>query len=199
MNISQAVSYLLHPVLVTLICMCAILFRGSAIYIPIEYKLYIIAIVMLSTAIVPALMLPLLKAMGVVKGYALLSARERVVPLVLSTMGYCFCAAKLSGLGYFPLADIFFISFALLSVIEAIISYFWKVSLHSAAAAHVATFIYLQALYVDPAMYEWLALFILLWGVVSTARLKLGRHNIWQIAVGTMLGVLAVFAVVVCY
>lgn len=198
-GLSQLISYLLHPVPVVLYGLLVVLFSQGAIYVPIEYKIYVIAIVMLSTAIVPALLLPLFKVMRVVDSYELLSARERVLPLVMSTMGYWFCAVRLTDLGYFPLADIFFISFALISMVEAFVSYFWKISLHAAAIAAMATFLLIFALFLDPEMMRWFILFILLWGVVSTTRLHIGRHNIWQIAAGTLLGVVMLLLVAQFY
>lgn len=185
-------SILLHPGVIPTYTTAVILFSGNRYdMLPLPYKCYILSLVLLSTAIVPVLSLPIFKKLKIITSYHLTSNRERVAPMFIAAIGYLFCAMKLSGLIYFPLAGLYFMASSATIVILAIITYFWQISLHSASIAGATALICFCSIASGSSMTDLVAIYIVAWGALGSARLYMGRHNIAQVAMGSAVGFLS--------
>lgn len=189
-------SFLLHPGVIPTYTSAVILFGTNAYdMIPRVYKLYVLALILLSTAIVPIIVLPLLKKLKIINSYHLSSNRERVAPMFIAAIGYLYCATRLSGLIYFPLADLYFMASSAGIVLLAAITYFWQISLHSASIAGATALIYSYSVMTNNSLIDYLPIYIMAWGLLASARLYMGRHNIAQVAAGSLVG----FIFTLCY
>lgn len=84
-----------------------------------------------------------------------------------------------------PLFPKMFFALALFLLILAIVTKFWKISLHMAAIGGLLVIFYAFSFYEN-----FFLLVILLAGALGSARLQLGAHNSLQVYAGFSLGVL---------
>ena len=144
---------------------------------------------------IPILIILLLKFLGVVKDPGLNSRKERLIPYIIT-------AICLGGTAWYMAAheaplwvDMFFAGGAAASLINLLINFKWKISAHAAGLAGiVALLIRLEKdVAVEPQLFVWLLIVIGAAGLVGSARIWLGRHTVWQVLAGYVVGFCSVF------
>lgn len=186
-------SYILHPFFMPVVGTFLILFGNTFIsLLPLHLKYYLLATVSLFTIGIPAIGILSLRKLGIISSLSLSSRNDRIVPLIIVAIGYMLCAYILSD--YLIIQLIHRILFAALASVAIcfIVNFYWKISLHMTAMGGVVGMLLSINLLGYGTMNSMLLLFILLAGLLGSARLYLGRHNIWQILAGFTVGLLTV-------
>lgn len=191
--LANITSYLFHPSIIPTVVYVILLyfFSESIITIQHEAKFQLIVLLFLMTFIIPVLSTITLLKSNIISGLELNSSKERVYPFFLTSIFYsivCYFFYK-----YFNFSILFYIIFLInLSLILAlIITYFWKISLHSIAMGGLVGFSFLFCFFSGDSGYLYFFVsVVILSGVVMTARLALLTHNIWQVFAGFLLGLI---------
>lgn len=189
MKLARIISGVLHPMLMPLFGLYIIFHSGSFLDLtPYGIKRMIYLIVFVSTVLLPLSTLPLLKLQKVISGYGMPNHRERVIPLLLSSIFYYFGFFLLQRL---PISNVFqnfqfAATIALLLVM--LVSIKWKVSLHMAGIGGVLGLIIAMAARFSVSLRMVFVAAILAAGLVGYARLKLNVHTPAQIYVGLGIG-----------
>lgn len=182
-------SIIFHPILATTYIFIVIFSSDSFVaFLPLRYKITLTTFVALNTIFLPLLLLVITRRLGVIKDYLFANHRERVFPLIISTLPFLFTIFLFTRLQVpFILIKILQAGiYALLS--SAAISFFWKISLHLTGMGGVAGFLFSSALQGNqPALYLF-AVSILLSGMLASARLIKGDHNPLQVYSGFLTG-----------
>ena len=197
-SVANILSWLLHPLLMPTYGI-ALLFHYSpylAYSIPEAIKLYIYAIVFVSTFAVPVLISLLLLKQGVLRSLIMNERRERSLPFIITAISF------LTGyyiLKQMPIPKIFYLFLlgALTSIIIALlINYKWKISLHMIGMGGIigALFAMSQIFLIN--MMLPIILWLLLAGILGTARLLLNSHKPSEIYIGFVTGFLSLFFIV---
>lgn len=187
--LAQACSFLLHPFLMPLYGVLMLLYGPTYLAIlPGKLKIYLVSLFILTTLLFPAFSIALLKNLKILPNLSLSSQKERIVPLLIVTIGYVSClylTANYIVLGIIPQL----LGGALAVVIVCFaINFFWKISLHMAAMGGSIAILLFLTMSGYGMMEEILLISILLAGLLATARLYLGKHNIWQVLAGFGVG-----------
>lgn len=140
----------------------------------------------LSVAILFASALPLaavvyLARRGVVDSIDVSDRTKRAVPLALAILSYAAGFAILSRLGAPELARGLMLCYATNTLVVAIITLWWKISIHAVGTAG-------PIVAVTAAFGPWALPAFLLLPVISAARVSLQRHTIAQVVAGSLLG-----------
>jgi len=151
--------------------------------------LYIYGIVICCTIILPLMSVFFLIKIGRVNSLEMSNHKERSLPLFITVIWM--------SLGFYMLNDILFplpilkaeiIGAILIILFAAIISKFWKISLHLLAIGGVVgIFIALQL--IEGGVMYLLLIFILFSGILGVVRIAQKAHNHTQVYVGFLLGV----------
>ncbi|MCH5239742.1 MAG: phosphatase PAP2 family protein [Muribaculaceae bacterium] len=143
----------------------------------------------------PLLLIFLLKVMGVIEDPGLNGRKERTIPYIITALCYGASAWFMASRGAPVWAAMFFCGGALASLINMAINFKWKISAHAAAIAGlVALLIRLQRdIAVEPALFVWLLITVGAAGLLGSARIWLGRHTVWQVLAGYLVGFCSVF------
>ena len=151
--------------------------------------LYIYGIVICCTIILPLMSVFFLIKIGRVNSLEMSNHKERSLPLFITVIWM--------SLGFYILNDILFllpilkaeiIGAILIILFAAIISKFWKISLHLLAIGGVVgIFIALQL--IEGGVMYLLLIFILFSGILGVVRIAQKAHNHTQVYVGFLLGV----------
>lgn len=193
--IATALSWILVPLNMPLFGLWFLFGLSILIFLPTAVKWQLTGIFFGLDILLPMLMVILLKRLGLVDDLGLNGRKERSIPYLLSI-------AVLAGSGYWcqrlgiPLWIAgFYYGGAVAGVINLIVNFWWKISAHMAAMAGVLAL--LARLWVQGEGYgpceTWLIIWIILTGILGTARIWLGRHTPMQVFCGGAVGFISVW------
>ena len=188
MKLSKLISIILHPIFMPLLALhLTLLVLPSLAFTLSQSLLLIYSILIFSTILLPLVSVFWLIQTGKVGSLEMNNHKERSWPLfktaIWMSIGY-YLLQKL--LLYTPILKAELLGAILIVLLSAIISKFWKISLHLLAIGGlVGVFIALQIIYGN--FLYLILLFIFLSGVLGFARIKQKAHNSAQIYVGFLL------------
>lgn len=196
MRLAKVVSYLFHPVFMPLLGV--LLIFNSGIYVaevPLEFKRFVYAMVILCTTVLPLTLLPAFYIFRSVGKITPNEKQQRIIPLFFTTI--CFF------MGYFMLAryspvkliNLFLFSCAVVALGTLLISFFWKISLHMAGIGGLIAMIAVISLTYTVDMTVYLSGALLVAGIIASSRLALQEHSIYQVMAGFLVGFLFVGAI----
>lgn len=188
---SKTVSVVFHPlILPTYLLVLAYLTIDGFFPISAEAFKYILALVFLGTCLIPVLSIYVMFRFRIIKSLSLQDPNQRVIPY--------FSTAVIYGLSLIYFQDVFALNplitimlglTTLCIILTALITVFWKISAHAIGLGGTLGF---TLLLINGYQATELVYFIL-WQIISTgvvlsARIRLGAHNLSQIAIGFILG-----------
>lgn len=159
-----------------------------ALLLPVRVKLMLLSVVFINTALLPLISMIMLKRIGLISSITLEVRGERLYPLLLG--------AILTYLTYFLLHRMslpgaystFLFGTTLVALLLLIITWKYPISIHLAALGGISGMLLgLQLRGMAPAI-DWLALSILVSGMLGTARMLQNAHNALQVVLGWLLG-----------
>ena len=189
MKLTQLISIILHPIFMPLLALHLTLLALPSQSITLIQNLHIIyGILIFSTIILPLATIFWLMRKGKISSIEMINHRERSLPLFKTVIWMSFGYYLLQNrLFYTPILKAELLGAILIILLAAIISKFWKISLHLLGIGGVVgVFIALQIIHGN--FLYLLILFILLSGLLGVARIKQKAHNYAQVYAGFLVG-----------
>ncbi len=145
--------------------------------------------------IIPMILILLLKKFGLIDDVGLNNRDERLVPYIITIVCFGLTAWFMAAKGAPLWLSLFFAGGALATIICTIINFKWKISAHAAGIAGVVALLIRieKDGSAEPELFTWLIITILLTGLLGSARVWLGRHTVWQVLAGYVVGFCSVF------
>lgn len=194
-NISTFLSWLLVPLLMPVYGMILAFNLSILDYMGFGTKLIFTLITAGINVAVPALLIVLLKKIGIVDDLGLNGRKERFIPYLITIIAMGGTALFL----FTKHAPLWFVMFyaggALAGLINMLINLKWKISAHSAAIAGIIALL-IRMMHqgsTHPSILVWLIIWVALAGLLGSARVWLGRHTAMQVFAGYAVGFLSVF------
>jgi hypothetical protein len=190
MKLSKFISIILHPIFMPLLALYLSLQSIPSLGFSINpYLNYIYGVIIGCTILLPLLTIFFLIKTGKVSSLEMSDHKERSLPLFRTVIWMFLGFYMLNNiLFYAPILKAEIIGAILIILFAAIISKFWKISLHLLGIGGVVgVFIALQIMF-GGVLYL-LLIFIVLSGILGVARIDQKAHNHAQIYVGFLLGV----------
>lgn len=200
-RLAQIASILFHPVFMPLAGL--LIMYSSGIFladISQQYKMILVLLTVLTTVLMPLIMLPALIFLRHVQSFQLDERRERLIPLFFTTI--CYFAAHhliyrfLDGVNLFSL---FLLAATFLTLTLLAVSLFWKVSLHTAGAGGITGLVAVLTWNYHTDMTLYAAMAILVTGMLFSARMQLKAHTMVQLLAGFLLGFIMIFMILSFY
>ena len=189
MKLTQLISILLHPMFMPLLALhLTLLVLPSLAFTLSQNLLLIYGILVFSTMILPLVSIFWLMRKGKVSSLEMSNHKERSLPLFKTVIWMSFGYYLLQNLLFYtPILKAELLGAILIILIAAIVSKYWKISLHLLGIGGVVgVFIALQIMHGD--FLYLLLLFILLSGLLGVARIKQKAHNYAQVYAGFLVG-----------
>lgn len=166
-----------------------ILFLFSYLSImPIQYKLIVLGIVYCFTIMIPVLAIFIFKKINGFSAQELGERKKRYVPFFLTITSYVFCLLMMNRLNIPWYMSGIILAALIMMVICIVVNLKWKLSEHMAGAgAVIGGLVAFSALFGYNPVW-WLCLFILVAGVLGTARIILGHHTLGEVIGGFAVG-----------
>ena len=189
MKLTQLISILLHPMFMPILALhLTLLVLPSLAFTLSQNLLLIYGILIFSTMVLPLISIFWLMQKGKVSSLEMSNHKERSLPLFKTVIWMSFGYYVLQNLLFYtPILKAELLGAILIILLAAIISKFWKISLHLLGIGGVVgVFIALQIMHGD--FLYLLLLFILLSGLLGVARIKQKAHNYAQVYAGFLVG-----------
>lgn len=189
MKLTQLISILLHPMFMPILALnLTLLVLPSLAFTLSQNLLLIYGILIFSTMVLPLISIFWLMQKGKVSSLEMRNHKERSLPLFKTIIWMSFGYYLLQNLLFYtPILKAELLGAILIILLAAIISKFWKISLHLLGIGGVVgVFIALQIMHGD--FLYLLILFILLSGLLGVARIKQKAHNYAQVYAGFLVG-----------
>jgi hypothetical protein len=190
-------SIVFHPLFISAYVMAFIIFVHPYAFAGYEHKQKVLRLltVILCNTFFPLFAVFLLWRLQLVKSILLRTEKDRIVPYLIAMIFYFWTAFVFKRLPDTSPIAIHFLGGAFLAVCGAwICNIYFKVSMHAIALAGATMFFCLLAFTDDYGSPFYLALALLLTGLVCTSRLILSSHATFDIWAGILVGLLAQYA-----
>ena len=168
-----------------------ILFLFSYLRImPIQYKLIVLGVVYCFTILMPTLTIFLFRKINGISPEDLGERKRRFMPFLLTITSYVFCLVMMHRLNIPWYMTGIILAALIMMVICIVVNLKWKLSEHMAGVgAIVGGLVSFSALFGYNPVW-WLCLFILIAGVLGTARIILQHHTLGEVLVGFAVGLI---------
>lgn len=192
---ATAISWIMVPLLMPLYGIILMFGLSILSFAPTGTKVIFSLLIGVITVVLPALAVMLLKKLGVIHDVGLNGREERLIPYIISIVCMCGAAWFVWSKSFPVWVVMFFAGGALAGVIELIINFRWKISVHAAGVAGiVALMVWLMREGLPhPRLIVWLIISIACAGLVGSARLWLRRHTLMQVICGYIVGFCSVY------
>ena len=166
-----------------------ILFLFSYLNImPLAYKLIVLGVVYCFTILMPTLTIFLFRKINGFEAKDLADRKKRYVPYLLTIISYVFCMLMMRKLNIPWYMSGIILTALLMMLISIILNLKWKLSEHMLGMGGiVGGVVSFSALFGYNPVW-WLSLFILIAGVLGTARIILQHHTLSEVLTGFVVG-----------
>ncbi len=159
----------------------------------------ILLLAFVNMTVVPVALMPLLKYRNIISSYSMNTRSDRIVPMAIGSLMYLVTTVIFYSFQVPGIIKSFILATAILSVLILVITFRWKISIHSAGLGSLlATVMALSVRMYANLAAIWIPL-ILISGLVMASRLYLNSHNQSQIYAGFALGFLTIWLVMVVF
>ena len=198
-KIAQLVSYILHPFVVPLYLVIVLLYANSSglAMLPPKTKLYTLWIAVMYCMVSPMLSIGLMHSLGIVKSLKLNTRKDRIMPLVVGVVCYILSAITIAKIPELRVLIMFLIAAAACQLFGLCVTMRWQISLHLISMGGLVAIVLFVNIANIGNLLSLLSLSILASGVLATARLQLGAHNMQQVVAGFFGGFLVATATIV--
>ena len=199
---ANLISILFHPLLLaTYLFITFVLVDPMLILPPVYTKIaqwLVVLVVWLTTFAIPALSLAMLKYTGNISSLKLHNRKERLVPFFYITLFYVFTAYYFSKqMMVTDLAAGIFVLTAVMIFFAAVITFFWKISVHSLGVGGIVGILLTIAYLIPESSLKFILLVaLIISGLVLSARLRLNAHLPSQVYFGFLLGLFVSFMII---
>ena len=162
---------------------------------PLQYKLIVLGVVYCFTILTPTITIFLFRKINGFASQELSERKKRYIPILLTIISYVFCLLMMRRLNIPWYITGIILASLVVSVICIIVNIKWKLSEHMAGMGGIiAGLISFSALFgYNPV--AWLCLFILIAGILGSARIVLGHHSLGEVLFGFIIGFLCAFVI----
>ncbi len=192
MKLANVISIVFHPIAIPTFIFASIFGFAPMLARPLsnEALLYILVAIFITTFVIPLCSMGVLKLSDYISSLAMKDRKERVIPFLFVSVFYGITTYMFyAKMQLNKVLVLIMLAITLISFLIALITFFWKISAHSAAiAGMMGFFISIMVRYSLETFLVPVILSVLLVGVVMSARLYLNSHTPAEILGGGILG-----------
>lgn len=194
MKAARLISYILHPLWMSVIGVFIMMHSGSWLStLAPEAKRYVFLVVGVTTILLPLSVMPVLKSRGWIQSYHLRNHKDRRIPLLVGSFFYLIAAYILHRVKAPMIIPLFLNASAIVILLCALLTWRWKISIHMAALGSLFGLALALSLRWMVNLNLILMVILLITGMVGSTRLRLNLHRPWEIYVGFLIGIVVNF------
>ena len=187
---ARVISAIFTPFSIPFLAFLILLLFSYLRIMPIQYKLIVLGVVYCFTILMPTLTIFLFRKINGFSPEDLGERKRRFMPFLLTITSYVFCLVMMHRLNIPWYMTGIILAALIMMVICIVVNLKWKLSEHMAGVgAIVGGLVSFSALFGYNPVW-WLCLFILIAGVLGTARIILQHHTLGEVLVGFAVGLI---------
>ena len=193
-NLAKFISVIFHPLIMPTLGLLIILYSGLDFTLfTFEQKKGIFLIIFLSTYVIPLSFMPFFMLRK--SGFTIYmeSARERLMPFLLTSAVYFIAFYFLRKIGIPSLILNYIFASAIAVLLTTVVTYFWKISIHLVGIGGITGLLFFMSINFNYDVFLFSTLTFLLAGFIGSSRLTLNAHSLSQVLAGYALGVFTAF------
>ncbi|MBN2728231.1 MAG: hypothetical protein JXR53_03320 [Bacteroidales bacterium] len=195
-KLSSVLSYILHPVFIPVLFMLFILsapYYFNSFLKPEAFRILLLT-VFIFTLFIPIFILTISRMLGVIDSFLMERRSERIFALLITAVSAYFAFRMLAGFELPAFYTMFFMGMIPIVLLTALISLFFKISIHMVGWGSFAALMVLYILNYQLQMLAFVPIVFLLSGIVAWSRLEQKAHAPIEVYSGFGLGLLAAFS-----
>lgn len=194
-KIARLVSAVFTPFSIPFLAFLALFLFSYLSIMPIQYKLIVLGIVYCFTIMMPVLTIFIFRKINGFSAQELSERKKRYTPFFLTIISYVFCLVMMNRLNIPWYMSGIILAALIMMVICVIVNLKWKLSEHMAGAgAVIGGLVAFSALFGYNPVW-WLCGFIMVAGVLGTARIILRHHTLGEVLGGFAVGLVCALMV----
>ncbi|MDE6348184.1 MAG: hypothetical protein K2L60_05950 [Bacteroides sp.] len=187
-RIAKMISAIFTPFSIPFLAFLILFIFSYLRIMPWQYKLIVLGVVYCFTILIPTLTIFIFRKINGFRPEELVERKKRYVPFILTITSYIFCLLMMHRLNIPWYMTGIILSALIMMVICVIFNLKWKLSEHMAGAgAVIGGLVAFSALFGYNPIW-WLCLFILVAGILGTARIILQHHTLGEVMGGFAVG-----------
>lgn len=189
---AQLISFVFHPLFIPVYITCFVLFVHPLLFAGYDEarKLRLVATVLVNLTFLPGVTVFLCWRLGFISNMFLNTQKERIIPLAATMIFYFWCWFVLKNFTEIPELYRQFLLGSFITVIGAwLANISFKVSLHALGIGGMLCFLLLLLYGMEGGSAWYLAIGLLVAGLVCSSRLVLSSHRPYEIYLGVVIGV----------
>jgi hypothetical protein len=197
--LARIISFIFHPLLMATYLFTLLSYFLPSVLYPINSQTVrgFLVVIIAMTFLLPAVNISLFRIFGTISSFTMVDRRERIRPFFSITIIYCFVTYFLSfKVGVSPDDSLFgiFLIIDCLIVAATMITFFYKISVHSIGMAGVLGIILpLNRIAENNSLFIPTVVILVVTGLVMSARLQLNAHTSREVWYGALVGFLIGF------
>jgi hypothetical protein len=190
---ARIISVIFHPVFMVVYGLTILLFAPTFLeYLPPDIKKILYLVVIVNNVLVPLTLLPVFRYRNLISSYDIENKSERIIPLLTASILYCTTSFIVFRFQIPFLLKSFIFATSVLSIIVSVINFWWKISIHAVGAGALTATILILSIKMHTSLTWYLIASILASGLILTARLRLNSHNLSEVWIGFLTGLLGI-------
>lgn len=187
---ARIISGILTPFSIPFLAFLVLFLFSHLRIMPLSYKLYVLGIVYCFTILIPTLTIFLFRKVNGFASHELSDRKKRYIPFVLTIISYVFCLLMMHRLNIPWYMTGIILAALIMQVICIIVNLKWKLSEHMAGMGGIiGGLVSFSALFGNNPVW-WLCLFIIIAGVLGSARIILRHHSLGEVLCGFSVGLI---------
>lgn len=187
---AQVISAIFTPFSIPFLAFVILFIFSYLRIMPLQYKLIVLGVVYCFTILMPTLTIFIFRKINGFSPVDLVERKRRYVPFILTITSYVFCLLMMHRLNIpWYMTGIIFAALAMM-IVCVILNLKWKLSEHMAGAGSIVGGVVAFSALFSYNPVGWLCLFILIAGVLGTARIILQHHTLGEVLGGFIVGVI---------
>jgi hypothetical protein len=186
---AKIISIIFHPLFIPLYGML-IIFTAPTLfwYIPLKVKKILLLVIITNNILIPVSLLPFFRYRNIISSWIIETRKERILPLMTVSFFYSITSVIMYRLQIPVFLKSYVLSTSILAITVTIITFWWKISLHSVGTGALAGIVIILSLNMKVPLTWFLIPVILITGLILSSRLKLNTHNPPEVYLGFFTG-----------
>ena len=188
LRVARIVSAIFTPFSIPFLAFLIIFLFSYLRIMPIKYKLIVLGIVYCFTILMPTITIFLFRKINGFARGELSERKKRYVPIFLTILSYVFCLLMMRELNIPWYMTGIILAASVVAIICILVNLKWKLSEHMAGIGGIVGGLLSFSAFFGYNPVMWLCVFLLIAGVLGSARIILGHHTLGEVLCGFMVG-----------
>jgi len=190
--LAKIISIIFHPLLISVYGILIIFSAPTPIgYFPVTIKKGLLLIILINNLLLPLSLILYFRFKDIISSWSVENRKERILPLLATSFFYSVSALFILYTFRIPsFIKSFIFSATFLAICVTIITFWWKISIHSVGVGALAALVIILSIKMYTPLTWFLIGTILASGLVMTSRLTLNSHSPDEVWFGLLLGFL---------